>query len=306
MISKGTQYLTAAGFGNIRVTAASMGPLDILGTCWLRDATMQAIMVAFGADGAAVIRATNAYLNGIAATDKSKAQALAALINEDPMMVCSLGLSVEGITMPIRWIAANGNVYINSGYIFSARKLRYEFMYRKRTNLNYSTGGVDYSSSPRRLHGLLWGTYFFVGSSRWGVTQSLNTWYNTTIRITDNASYIKLNTTEYNFGISDWNGCSDEDFIFAGNRGGSPVYMAYMDLQRMEFFDENDNQVRWFLPFQTNKEWAAADCYPQKVCARGTVGLIDVITGKFYPSVNNNTFGMSYERGGQPWTPPTP
>ena len=82
MISKGTQYLSAAGFGNIRVTAASMGSLDILGTFgWLKPATMQAIIGAFGADGAAVIAATNAYLNALAATDRTKATALADVLN---------------------------------------------------------------------------------------------------------------------------------------------------------------------------------------------------------------------------------
>ena len=87
MISKGTQYLSAAGFGNIRVTAASMGSLDILGTVsgWLSKAARQAILGAFGArDGAAVIAATNAYLNQLAAqgaAGKSKATALAGFIN---------------------------------------------------------------------------------------------------------------------------------------------------------------------------------------------------------------------------------
>jgi len=91
MIGKGAQYLTAAGFGRYRITAASLGSLDLLGTFqWLTAATKQAIMDAFGVDGTAVIRATNDYLNGIAASDMAKATALAGFINEDPMMVCSL------------------------------------------------------------------------------------------------------------------------------------------------------------------------------------------------------------------------
>jgi len=72
---------------------------------WLRDATKQAILGAFGQrDGMAVIKATNAYLNQLAVSDMDKATALAGFINEDPMMVCSLGLEVEGVTMPKRWI----------------------------------------------------------------------------------------------------------------------------------------------------------------------------------------------------------
>ena len=75
---------------------------------WLKAATKQAILGAFGDDGKAVINATNAYLNGIAASDRDKATALAGFINEDPMMVCSLGLEVEGVTMPIRGCYSNG------------------------------------------------------------------------------------------------------------------------------------------------------------------------------------------------------
>ena len=98
MIGLGSQYLTAAGFGRYKITAASLGNLDLLGTLggWLTKETKQAILGAFGDDGKAVINATNAYLNGIAASDRDKATALAGFINEDPMMVCSLISSVSG------------------------------------------------------------------------------------------------------------------------------------------------------------------------------------------------------------------
>jgi len=119
MIGKGAQYLTAAGFGRYRITAASLGSLDLLGTfSWLTAATKQAIMAAFGADGTAVIAATNDYLNGIAASDKAKATALAGFINEDPMMVCSLGLEPELTvlpSMPIRLACGDGSAWIDSG-----------------------------------------------------------------------------------------------------------------------------------------------------------------------------------------------
>lgn len=102
MIGKGAQYLTAAGFGRYRITAASLGSNLVFGSLWLNYAAQQAIMAAFGADGAAVIRATTDYLNGIAATDPTKATALTGFINEDPMLVCSLGLQPQGVAMPIR------------------------------------------------------------------------------------------------------------------------------------------------------------------------------------------------------------
>ena len=49
---------------------------------WLKYATWEAILVAFGqTDGTAVIRATNAYLTQLAASDRDKATALAANFN---------------------------------------------------------------------------------------------------------------------------------------------------------------------------------------------------------------------------------
>ena len=80
---------------------------------WLEKATTQAILAAFGqTDGKAVIKATKAYLNGIASTDPTKATALAGFINEDPMLVCSLGLEPQGVQMPIRWLVGDGKVWL--------------------------------------------------------------------------------------------------------------------------------------------------------------------------------------------------
>ena len=92
-------------FGGLRPSPSSWGLLDA--------PTVAAILAAFGqTDGKAVIKATNAYLNALAATDKTKATALAGFINEDPMLVCSLGLQPQGVTMPIRWLVGDGNVWL--------------------------------------------------------------------------------------------------------------------------------------------------------------------------------------------------
>ena len=119
MIGLGSQYLTAAGFGRYRITAASLGNLDLLGLGWLKAPARQAIIGAFGDDGMAVINATNEYLNGIAASDRDKATALAGFINEDPMMVCSLGLEPQLTVlpkMPWRWIKGDSVSYFDLGF----------------------------------------------------------------------------------------------------------------------------------------------------------------------------------------------
>ena len=90
---------------------------------WLKPATKQAILGAFGDDGKAVIKATNAYLNGIAAqgqAGKDKATALAANFNvwiplyvpEDKDIMYSLVPTLG----KRRWLA-NGNTgaYVKTG-----------------------------------------------------------------------------------------------------------------------------------------------------------------------------------------------
>jgi len=128
MIGLGAKYLTAAGFGRYRITAASLGNLDLLGTLgWLSKAARQAILAAFGQnDGWQVIKATNAYLNQLAASDRDKATALAGFINEDPMMVCSI---VD--TPKTRWLKGDGTAYINTG-VYATNGTNFKFGYRMR------------------------------------------------------------------------------------------------------------------------------------------------------------------------------
>lgn len=110
------------GGGAVRLTNIIRGAQVVFGglkpdvKTWLMVATKAAILAAFGqTDGKAVIKVTNAYLNALAATDPTKASALAGFINEDPMLVCSLGLQPQGVEMPIRWLVNNDNAYIRTG-----------------------------------------------------------------------------------------------------------------------------------------------------------------------------------------------
>ena len=125
MIGLGAKYLTAAGFGRYRITAASLGNLDLLDSLgWLRRATKQAIVGAFGqTDGKAVIKATNAYLNDIAASDRDKAQQIADWLNayavEDANIVYSL-VPTLGV---IRWLTSSGGALINTGHYPQADRL---------------------------------------------------------------------------------------------------------------------------------------------------------------------------------------
>ena len=110
------------GGGAVRLTNIIRGAQVVFGGTeigmWLKFATRAAILAAFGqTDGKAVIKATNAYLNALAATDSNKASALAGFINEDPMMVCSIGLQPQGVTMPIRWLVGDGTATVTTSIL---------------------------------------------------------------------------------------------------------------------------------------------------------------------------------------------
>lgn len=81
MITHNGTYLIHATHHGMPIVAATMGGKMVYRQ-WLLLATQQAIVAAFGSvEGGEVIRKTNDYLKQIAASDRDKAQALAALIN---------------------------------------------------------------------------------------------------------------------------------------------------------------------------------------------------------------------------------
>ena len=89
MIGFNGTYLPAATHHGMLITAACLGGQWVMGG-WLKTATQQAILAAFGAEeGMVVISKTNDYLNAIAATDYARAQQLADFIQEDPLSYLS-------------------------------------------------------------------------------------------------------------------------------------------------------------------------------------------------------------------------
>lgn len=112
MIAFNGQYLPAASHGNMRITAACLGGQWVIGGNWLKTATQQAIIAAFGAEeGIAVISRTNDYLNALALTDITRAQQLAMFINEDPLLVTSLVETSKVRTATVRNKSAGNHLY---------------------------------------------------------------------------------------------------------------------------------------------------------------------------------------------------
>ena len=168
------------GGGAVRLTNMIRGPQVVFGGVrpsfkWLTFAAKQAIVGAFGDDGYAVIGATNQYLNVLAASDRDKATALAGFINEDPMMVCSLGLEVPGVAMPIRWLQADNNSHIVlTGFRGGDVDIEVEFQL---TTTDNNVCGLWGENANSRLCAFQWSAAFYCNGSQMFNGLATNTTY---------------------------------------------------------------------------------------------------------------------------------
>ena len=294
MISKGTQYLSAAGFGNIRVTAASMGKALVFWD-WLLYATKQAILGAFGArDGAAVIKATNAYLNALAATDRTKATALAGVINEDPMMVCSLGLEPELTVlsgMPLRGLGANGTSYVKL-----AIKANQDTKAKYLGYLVASNGSGAAFMAGKGASQYIYG-FYNGGSKSWDDYNDdydlgphfNNTWMPTGIHeiYKDKAKLYIDGTLIRTAAAATFD--TDTLAVLAVHYGSTYGRIAVTGNIAAQFEIETFGQSYWFFATKQN----------------GAMKFVDILTGDVCEQVG--TFSEAYVLpDGTPWTPSTP
>lgn len=290
------------GGGAVRLTNIIRGAQVVFGDLypaiwWLTGATKAAILAAFGqTDGKAVIKATNAYLKGLAATDYDKATALVGFINEDPMMVCSLGLQPQGVEMPIRWLVGDGNAFIRSGVIANADS-GIELEFRTLISNNTHTGllSVDELANYRAF-----------GVGRWD--GKFTCWYGNrddeSIRLAMDVGviyYYKQNRGHVE--IKGSNGGSEVNNITLGsssifpgefyypatNRNGKVPTSGGLYESAMVKIYNNDVLVRHFIPYQHDNQ----------------AGMLDIVGGTFYPNVNTSgSFSIVYTlHDGTPWTP---
>ena len=300
MISKGTQYLSAAGFGNIRVTAASMGSLDILGTWrWLNGATQRAIRGAFGArDGAAVINATNAYLNALAAqgaAGKSKATALADLINEDPMMVCSLGLEVQLSIggMPIRWLYNGGSAYLVTRLAISVADVEVGCRYMHVQNASSAhiwastqSGTNNYKLNP------FGGTSFQLWSNGSAVSLSFTPQK-------DKMTYFIVKATNSQIELT-VNGTTNTASKTSNLVGGVPF--AFYHVYNVGGYNPVNGKIaNWYF----KEEGVLKENYVP-IKRNGVFEWIDLVSGELGTRHGTFTESFTLSDGGTPWTPSTP
>lgn len=275
------------GGGAVRLTNIIRGAQVVFGGLvpnvkWLKAATTQAILAAFGQDdGWQVIGATNAYLNGIAATDPTKASALAGLINEDPMLVCSLGLQPQGVTMPIRWLKKTGYAYINTGWKCTASSGLYV-----RFTLILPVVNSDYKVLGS-LNGMRVGPYYKMiraAFDEWGTRASILS--NVPFTVEQNSGTWKCGST--NWSSSKGNASNQDTYIFAMNGGGV------------------SSNTQWCSEFIAIKNGEGREMYPfiRNINGVDKLGMIDMLSDTFYQNAGSGAFSIDYTLpDGNPWTP---
>ena len=248
---------------------------------WLKPATRQAIMDAFGQrDGWAVINATNAYLTQLAASDRDKATALAGFINEDPMMVCSLGLSVEGVTMPWRYIENDGKAYVDTNIFLSGDGYYFDTKF-KAANIS-SKAVLGCQIQDPTLLVLYNGNLYCYGST--GATTN------------------RVKSGIYTTGVSDVTFSGVGDQVTVKHNGTTETYSVSTSFTTMNkplllFAYWNNGAIQSdriitagiakFILKQGNTE--LREMYPMKRTINDVVvcGMIDVISGTFFTNANS-------------------
>ena len=281
MIGLGSQYLTAAGFGRYRITAASLGNLDLLGTFgWLEAATKQAILGAFGDDGWAVINATNAYLNGIAASDRDKATALAGFINTYCPTYPFAVLEFAQIGRCI--MTTNGEAYFNTGIKNSnAKRIEVSAYFNQQ---NRAWIGARNGSTTSAL-AIGWDPnikiMYDLATTRINVNAADFVWHYLVLDRQAKKGY--LDGTQVATFTSDTISVANDLFLMTmNNGGGSPTYWSGNGLIISSAKILEGTTEHWYIPVENSK-------------------ILDAATGNVINKSGNGTATFSYE-----YTPSTP
>jgi len=276
------------GGGAVALTNIIRGPQVVFGglepdvKMWLKAATKAAILGAFGqTDGKAVIKATNRYLNVLAATDPTKAQALAAFINtyaiEDAHIVYSL-VPTLGV---VRLLMGDGRAYINTGKSLTDG-FRAKFkLYFNDNGRNVGFVGTHGTGSPwkRNFIGcgdgnkaeVAYGDYYPYGNN----TFTVGTIYDIDASTAKVGTYFKVDG-EYVISERTHSQALSEItvklFAMGYNLGsGSNESKSGMDCIEL-FGADNTTRIAYYVTFIRN----------------GVNGMLDLLTGDFFPNANSS------------------
>ena len=265
MITHNGTYLGAATHHGMPIYAATMGGKMVIGG-WLLSATLQAIVAAFGAEGTEVIAKTNDYLNRIATTDPQRALLLAGFINEDPMLVCSL---VE--TSKTRWLVGDNVARIELGTMTLTAEAEIEADIMATKNGWNTPFGLN---SWINGYGIFYNQDYTIrpwwANNNYSATIAGCTWAEETrSHIKMRAGYFENNgTVFYNQAVTKTN--QTAMFYLYRCGGSSNFFRGGLGAVRLQ--DKSQEVDFHLLPFIRN----------------GENGMLDIISGTFYPNANTS------------------
>ena len=253
---------------------------------WLTPVTRNTIKTAFGdVMGTTVINATIAYFNDL---PPIQAQKLSLLVNEDPMMVCSLGLNVEN--MPIRTMYTDGTTYSIT-----------ELIPNSTTKVNtavrrYATGAYKYIFGSCGTAAKQ--SYYFLGTNgdQWynEVRGSNNNFGTATVQVHYTLEfttlYTKVDGVQYDHGGSGVLGANTTQMTIgrAATAAGGIYDNPWIGTIDYIIVETNGTIVGNFLPFYDKR--------------REMMVWVDTRTGNYAQNVG--TWVEKYELpDGTPWTP---
>ena len=270
----------------------------------LSPSAREEINTKFGStDGPKVINAAQQYIKSLG---KEKGSNLLQFINEDPMMVCSLGLSVEGVTMPIYGLKGDGNAYMNLNVILNQDDVVSVFTKPTTGNTAEFIFGSRESIGSRMYYYIYCNgntkniSYCYNNNAIYGITTDVDIIRE--MKIEDGKCYsngtLVATLTKSAFTTP------SVAYLFSAYANGSVHSMRYKGVIGNCIIEGK----RFLVPWTLKEARPAAKCYPQRASAVGTIGMIDIENDIFY--INENGSG-SFSKAivnpdGTPWTPSTP
>lgn len=195
---------------------------------------------------------------------------LANYINGDPDMVCSLGLSVEGVTLPTRWIVGDGSAYISTNIMPTYNlATRVRAVFPAPSGTEYIVGSAN---------GAQWAGYsifnyqgyrFYFDWCQYD-TQYLTISAGADMLIYAHNGFFFINGTQYGSAKTGSYTWQNPLAIFARNIGSGFDGIAKIKIQMCEFYDEDGGtMIANFIPCIHN----------------GENGMLDLVNAQWYGNV---------------------
>lgn len=280
------------GGGAVRLTNIIRGAQVVFGglkpdvKMWLTGATKAAILAAFGqTDGKAVIKATNAYLNALAATDPTKASALAGFINQYPLYAACVG----GLYPAVDYIESdhvhNGISYLIIDYYLNNKSAIDAIFSGKTMNNNrdmlmgannatgdcesYSISGTKWMFREAGSGDKTWDASSVTGNKKVQMTQDPSNPSSVTFKYLDAGTESTQTMTRGNIEAT------TKLYLFTIARASSKQWNYGMRIHQFNIYEDSGMVV---------------GLAPSYKSADGTIGVYDFINNKFYANAGAGSF----------------